>query len=66
MRRIFWLLFTIFASPAFAHDHEHECLGHHWAMPEYPAEIHYQLIMILAAAAVIIAYKLITRTRRVN
>ena len=56
-------ILAIAAAPALAHEHD-ECLGHHWELPQYCAEIRYQLMLMVAALALVAILFLISHIRR--
>ena len=53
------------AKPGLCHHHtDPSALGHHWAMPIYLAEIHFQMALMGAAAVCIVAGRLYLRSRK--
>jgi hypothetical protein len=52
------VLTTIGAGPVLAHDHS-ELLSHHWEIPTYIREVHFQMGLMAVAACAIAVIKLI-------
>lgn len=69
MRRLLTLfdsaLFLVLTSTAWAHEEiSPDELGHHWDMPAYRGELHFQLVMMAAITCVLVLAPLVIRAHR--
>jgi sulfur relay (sulfurtransferase) DsrC/TusE family protein len=65
--RILVCLFLTFVGAGSARAHEHgELLSHHWEIPTYIREIHFQMGLMAAAALAIAVIKLVRSLKGSN